>query len=543
MSGLVPLDDLPDNLVPADDLPETPTAEAPGLPEAISRAFGRGGTVGLGDEFVGAARALGPTGGSGQDFANDAPIVEPVAGDTFAERYTAGRDEERTANKAAQEAHPKASLAANVAGGGALAAGLPAFLAAKGLGLGARMLSGAKAAAPVGAAYGFGESEADTLGGQALDTATGAAVGLGTGAALPVAGAAIRPGASRLAEWLRTVAGNRNLKAAGAIQSDITRARRQLGPGGANDGRAALQEVGAEMGEKGLVGPLSTPSKTFERAVELTEDAGGRMGEILKAADVAGGIRPSVQGVLKGGDEILARLQSNPHTAADVATEHLGMGHGGGHSAADMFAGLLSRYRRIYGDRPLSFSEAHQIRRNIDKDLYGLRGSKDPWADSYKEALHDFRVSVSNMIDASLDAATSSSSAWRAANRDYQVAAKALEFADKGMDRAVGNNFVSPTELLAGLTGAGIGSAHGSAGMTLGGLAAAGGLALTRRHGSGLMGSAALNSSNALRSVAGGVSPATQQAAEGSTLPALVEWLRARYGLAPAAAVAEEDAR
>jgi hypothetical protein len=130
-----------------------------------------------------------------------------------------------------------------------------------------------------------------------------------------------------------------------------------------------------------------------------------------------------------------------------------------------------------------------------------MRGTKDPWADAYKDALHDLRGVVSKEIETGLDAATSNSSAWKAANRDYQVASKALEFADKGMDRAVGNNQVTPYEMMAALGGiAGFGGATQNAGAGgLGGLALFAGTRFARRHGSGIQGSAALGLSELLR--------------------------------------------
>jgi hypothetical protein len=69
---------------------------------------------------------------------------------------------------------------------------------------------------------------------------------------------------------------------------------------------------------------------------------------------------------------------------------------------------------------------------------------------------------------------------WKTANREYQVAARAAEFAERGIDRAAGNNLVSPTELLSGLAG-GVGA--GIPGGLAGGLATA----AVRRHGSGTL--------------------------------------------------------
>jgi hypothetical protein len=440
-------------------------------------------------------------------------------GPDFSTRYNEHLRAEQGQSEQTQREHPIPSAVLQVAGSlptAALTAG-----GAAPVGRAASVLAGAKQGAGFGAMYGAGEAHSTSPLGVLAETGAGAVgggvLGAGFGAAMPnmtpappksiVSAAAGEPAMMSRAEpagfaaWLRNYAGERNLKAAGAIQSDITRSRKQLGPGGANDGRAELTEMGAEMGEKGLVSSLSTPAKTFDRSAALMEDAGNRMGQILSEADARGGQRPTLSGILGGANEILARLQANPHTASGAAPEHAAAGHSMGSAPADLFGGLVAKYQRIYGDAPLSFAQLHEIRMNISKDLYGMRGTKDPWADAYKDALHDLRGVVSKEIETGLDAATSNSAVWKAANRDYQVASKALEFADKGMDRAVGNNQVTPYEMMAALGGvAGFGGATQNVGAGgLGGLALFAGTRFARRHGSGIQGSAALNLSELLR--------------------------------------------
>jgi hypothetical protein len=444
-------------------------------------------------------------------------------GPDFSTRYAEHLRAERGQSSETQREHPIASAALQVAGSLPSAAllGAPAPGAAPIVGRGASALEGLRQSAGFGAMYSAGDARSTSPLGQIAETVGGAVVGgtlgAGFGAAMPnmtpapprsiTSAAAGEPTPPAMTDpagftaWLRKYAGERNLKAAGAIQSDITRSRKQLGPGGANDGRASLTEIGAEMGEKGLVSSLSTPEKTFERSAALMEDAGGRMGQILSEADARGGQRPTLSGILGGAREILGRLQSNPHTASGADPEHAAAGHSMGSAPADLFGGLVAKYQRIYGGEPLTFAQLHEIRTNISKDLYGMRGTKDPWADAYKDALHDLRGVVSKEIETGLDAATSNSSAWKAANRDYQVASKALEFADKGMDRAVGNNQVTPYEMMAALGGlTGVGGATGNIGAGgVGGLATFAATRFARRHGSGIQGSATLNLSNLLR--------------------------------------------
>jgi hypothetical protein len=535
-----------------------------GAPESRwSQKLGEGMLPGFNRVSAAAAATLSPVVPRRNPETGEWEIVN--RGDTWGERY----ENELAANQGqsaeTQREAPIASTALQVAGA------LPTAAVTSGAAPVGRLpsaLEGVRQGSALGTAYAAGDTRARDVSGVVADAAGGAVVGGALGGAMgtvmpgqaPVpqipgvtpkapnpfgavgeyAVSKIDAARNRVADVARQNAGERNLKAAGAIQNDITRSRKQLGPGGANDGRAELLGVGAEMGEKGLVGRTSNavnPRGTFDKSVAMMDDAGGRMGQILADADRAGGASPTVQGIVGGGEEILARLQANPHTASAGDPAHAG--HGGGHSAADQFGGLLARYRRIYGDRPLTFEEAHRIRMNIDKDLYGLRGTKDPWADSYKAALREFRGVVSNQIESSLDAATANSSAWKAANRDYQVAAKALEFADKGLDRGQGNNRISPSEMLMMLGGALGGSPMGTPGSAGGALALGAGTALGRRYYSGNAGANWSALERFLRAHPDAPVPATTPEA---LTPALVEWLRTRYGLSPAAAAAEGDA-
>jgi hypothetical protein len=111
------------------------------------------------------------------------------------------RNEERASDKAAREAHPGFYAGGSLAGSAPLAALIPASTPGT---LGAKMLAGIKAGAPLGAAYGFGGSEAEGAGGKILDAAAGGLLGATAGAALPALGAGagkvLRPVAEKLSK-------------------------------------------------------------------------------------------------------------------------------------------------------------------------------------------------------------------------------------------------------------------------------------------------------------------------------------------------------
>jgi len=309
----------------------------------------------------------------------------------------------------------------------------------------------------------------------------GALLGAGLGGAPKLLGEMIPAGAAaKVSEKLAKFAGERNLKAAGAIQSDLTSAERQIG-------KERLVKIGQEMGDLGLVGPGMTPAKTLGAAEDLMTKAGADMGDILKAADAAApGAAPAADAVLnRVRTDVLAPLAKNPMQK----------------EAAARLAGNLDDYAAKFTEGPLTFSDLHAMRKEVSDALYGMRGNMDPFANAYKDALHDFRSILSQEINDGLERAGvegASAAAWKTANRQYEVASRASAFAQKGVARAVGNNLISPMEALAAMTsGAGL-TAAGAPHIGLGSLAAGAATALTRRQGSAVLGWASNKLSKAL---------------------------------------------
>lgn len=354
-------------------------------------------------------------------------------------------------------------------------AGRAAFGATEGAlpGLAGRVLPTVAAGATEGALYSGSDVTEKALLGDPQLTWEKAASELGLGALFggTLAGAGkglsdLLPGnlGESIADKLGETAGNRNLKAAagpGGSKGIIRRLQKQLG-------KENLTEIGREMGESGLVGPLSTPESTYGAAHSLKETAGKEMGAILDGADVA------KEGALAIGDvigrarsEILKPLTENP----------LEQG------VARQIGEVLDGYEQKYADS-VGFRDLHDIRRQVSDKIYGLRGVQDPMGTAFKDALHDFRSLVSDEINEGLDRSGLASDAWKAANRKYQVASVAQQLAEDGMLKHTGNNLLSLTEIMAGLTGA---SSHG---LGVGGLAAMG-THFAREHASGILGWAA----------------------------------------------------
>lgn len=102
------------------------------------------------------------------------------------------RNAERARNDAAFKANKGDYVVGSILGSLPVAAAAPVARTTSGAPLVARMAASAKSAIPVGAAYGYGGSEADTAGGQMLDTFVGGAAAGGIAGAVPAVGAAAR---------------------------------------------------------------------------------------------------------------------------------------------------------------------------------------------------------------------------------------------------------------------------------------------------------------------------------------------------------------
>lgn len=160
----------PDELGVKGIKPVAPAADVSRL-EALLRGGAQGATLGFSDELSGAgSAALGALKGKSLDEIKDI--------------YKKSRDESRTANEAAESAHPALYTTGSI--GGSL---LPAVLsgglgeAAEGASALSRLGSAAKTGAAIGAVNGLGDSNADLTSGSpsALGSAAGSALG---GAAL-----------------------------------------------------------------------------------------------------------------------------------------------------------------------------------------------------------------------------------------------------------------------------------------------------------------------------------------------------------------------
>lgn len=157
--------------------------KGPSLTGTAIRKGLQGATAGFSDEIAGGTEALGRVfglqgaGGPLKDISWEMPSV-----DNIKRGYAEGRDQEREKLKRDEKFNPKMSFATEIAGGFVN----PINKVTGGMSL-------AKQGLAMGAAYGAGSSESDTVAGTAWDATKGAALGLASGKLFDKAANAIGP--------------------------------------------------------------------------------------------------------------------------------------------------------------------------------------------------------------------------------------------------------------------------------------------------------------------------------------------------------------
>lgn len=256
--------------------PELVQAVTPSGAAAFGQGLFQGATFGFGDEAKGLVRALGERPGS-------------IGG-----AYTAARDQARSADAAASEAHPGLFTVGQLGGGIATSfvPGLGTFgIAGKGLG------AAAARGAVGGGIFGAGASEADTVGGVLQDAAGGAALGAGVGAGLNVVGR----GVSRLAKGAEERIDRRLLSDLG---EKATPTQRQRLSGNAKN----VVEVAKEHG---LDKVARDPAELLQATKGARQAVGEEIGEAYARLDaVAMGVK--ARDVVRALGAVKSKYANNP---------------------------------------------------------------------------------------------------------------------------------------------------------------------------------------------------------------------------------------
>ncbi|QPF87039.1 hypothetical protein IC762_12370 [Bradyrhizobium genosp. L] len=238
---------------PVDDWisPEKPATPDKGVLSAAAHGLAQGASFNFSDEMMG-AHAAGPS--WVPEVVGPLPLRTMVGAGRTGLAYLTGkdpdaiaayekaRDEERAANEEAQQQHPYAYTAAEIAGGAAIPVGAGATAAT----LPGRILRGALTGAGVGGLYGAGAG--DTATDRLTGAATGSLAGAATGAlAPPIVEGAIQ-GVSHLAQpAINTVRGlfNPEGEASRRVATALERDFQHQGPQVTPEEAAIAQAAGS----------------------------------------------------------------------------------------------------------------------------------------------------------------------------------------------------------------------------------------------------------------------------------------------------------
>ena len=490
--------DVPDDATPEElDALSAPTAPKTSRLAATGRGALQGATLGLSDELGGMARAglragaevrtPGPLAlaklypgvpypeAASRWFNENRPDEmaarsAEVARANQAAQYAIERDKIRDANQKAREDRPGYYIGGEIAGGV-----VPALASAPVTGattLGGRVLAGAASAAPMGAVYGLGTSEAADPAHQAFDAFVGGAGGAVAGGALPLAAAAIRPLAKKAADYFS--------------KSSITQGRKFLtGNAAPMSTRKPLSDEAVHAAyDVGAVRPFSTVEKAAERLQGAREVAGEHYADIIAALESKGVTGPNAV--------LLARKLSQE--ADQIATQSLGSPVPGMfRSAADE---LVTKVPNTpFAPRRLGLQQAENMKRTLQQGArseYVKEGPQSLSGEGKTRLASFIRQAIEDEVAAQSAKAPAEAAAFEPVKKQVGALIEASTAADRAAARAanrqthgLGSKVMAAGALSTGNVPAAVATLYGTTALRNRGPATAGSLfrALSRASG------------------------------------------------------------
>lgn len=437
--------------------------------------------------------------------------------------YAKARDVEREGNRLAREDRPGYYLGGEIAG-----AAVPALAlgpGASGGSTGAKMLAGAKSAAPIGAAYGFGGSESSTPGGQMLDAFIGGTGGAAVGAAIPAAMSLARPVLKRASDWLSEAAINQGRKVLTGNAAPMA-TRKPL----SEEAIRAAYDVGA-------IRPFGTVEKAAEKLSGAREAAGQQYADLIAALEAKGVTGPNAA---KLAGDLLAQSEAaagqtlttadpGPAALRDVAYELLGLKQG-------MHGLKRVAPKPLLGASPggdLGLTQAENMKRTLQQAAqaeYVKEGAQSLAGEAKTDLASHFRRAIEDEVAAQASKAPAEAAAFEPVKRQVGALIEASKAADRGAARAANRQtFGLGSKVLAGGALAS-GNVPGAAATLVGATA-------LRNRGPATAGAAANAAAKLLRKVPERSGPATAT----PEIEALLSYLREHLGVRAVPAMADED--
>jgi hypothetical protein len=395
----------------------------------------QGATSGFLDEISGGIEAAGRIagveglGGSFSDvkMSEGGPTLNP---EDLKNSYIQARNKKREMLSQDSKDYPSISMASEIAGGVVS----PANKVVTGM-------SAAKGGATLGALYGLGNSDSDSLGGALSDTATGALTGAAVGKVMDKAAPIISKGAQRVSDKFQSAkqkvgelakdqAEKWEFKSTGAMLKDWRNA----------DSKDEVNKIGRWMLDNKIAKAGSSVEDVAEAANKQKEKAGALLEEIYTKSgntlkDSEKGFNP-----LRDKDRIM-----------NAAKKEIGDTIGA-ESVLSQLSSYIDDLAIKQGNKTLSPKRANEIKGAFDEQINYSRNplTKEPAKEkTYSGARRELNNIILESIDSIDDKALGN--ALRDANKNYGMSSKVSVISNDRVQRENANKFFGLTDNITGI--------------------------------------------------------------------------------------------
>jgi len=231
----------------------------------------------------------------------------------------------------------------------------------------------------------------------------------------------------------------------GATASDVSQIEKQIG-------RDRTIGILAEAADSGLVDLFRPASYNLERAHNALEEAGKAIGRFATAGDNV------IANAGAGAKDLAPDIVKIAERISDEVVLPLSRSGSQGLNQSNKIASMMDEYIQNYRNG-MNVSDLGFMRKNIQDEIYGLRGTQDPEGTLRKAELRKIRNILTDEIGSSLERVGIKREAWKIPQRKYEVASRIEQLAGKAVTRESGQPAVNVGDAALQLAASGLGYA------------------------------------------------------------------------------------
>jgi hypothetical protein len=231
----------------------------------------------------------------------------------------------------------------------------------------------------------------------------------------------------------------------GATASDVSQIEKQIG-------RDRTVGILAEAADSGLVDLFRPASYNLERAYNALDEAGKAIGRFAVAGDNV------IANAGAGAKDLAPNIVKIAERISDEVVLPLSRSGSQGLSQSNKIASMMGEYIENYRNG-MNVSDLSFMRKNIQNEIYGLRGTQDPEGTLRKAELRKIRNILTDEIGSSLERVGIKREAWKIPQRKYEVASRIEQLAGKAVTRESGQPAVNVGDAALQLAASGLGYA------------------------------------------------------------------------------------